>query len=229
MAADLEPGVALEVDVGQCCLALIVYDPGDVGETARPESWLPGEQRSASTSKIAQDLAIVRREVSGSALYSPASPLTRSHRRAAAAPSRAITTSSNRHRGGKLHWDDLQLERGHGGIAAYNQSKLAVNLLVREAARRHAGTGVSFHAVHPGAIATEIYRDLPWLVRKLIPVFTRTAAGGAAPLVHVATLPELPPSGTYWNRLRPETASAAARDDAAAARLWDLVKGLAGV
>jgi len=147
----------------------------------------------------------------------------------AAAPARAITTSSNRHRGGKLHWDDLQLERGHGGIAAYNQSKLAVNLLVREAARRHAGSGVSFQAVHPGAIATEIYRDLPWIVRKLIPVFTRTAAGGAAPLVHVATLPELPPSGTYWNRLRPETASAAARDDAAAARLWDLVKGLAGL
>jgi len=147
----------------------------------------------------------------------------------AGAPSRVVTVSSARHQSGVMHWDDLMLEKRYGGIKAYDQSKLAVNLTVREAARRHAGTGVSFYAVHPGAVATEIYRDLPWILKKLAPLVLLTAEKGAQPLVHVASADDPGPSGTYYHRMKQNGGSPAARDDAAAQRVWDITSKLAGL
>ena len=57
-----------------------------------------------------------------------------------------------------MAWDDLELTRGYGPWRAYTQSKLALNLLTRELARREPRLDVN--VVHPGAIATGIWRDV---------------------------------------------------------------------
>jgi NAD(P)-dependent dehydrogenase (short-subunit alcohol dehydrogenase family) len=140
------------------------------------------------------------------------------------APSpRVVNVGSEAHRSGRLRWDDLELGRGYGVWRAYAQSKLALLLLTRELARRE--PGIAANTLHPGAIATRIWRDVPWPASVLIDRLLPPAEKGAGPLVRLATDPALEGvTGRYFLRYREAAPSPAGQDDAAAARLWDLVE-----
>ena len=70
----------------------------------------------------------------------------------AAPPSRVIVVASRAEKSGRIDFDDLTLARGYDPLAAYGRSKLAATLYAYEAARRHAGSGIGVHAVHPGVV-----------------------------------------------------------------------------
>src|SRR5215207_6225037 len=74
----------------------------------------------------------------------------------ASAPARIVNVASDAHKGMKINFDDLQLEKNYGGMMgpAYGQSKLANILFTYELARRLAGTGVTVNALHPGLVRT---------------------------------------------------------------------------
>jgi len=140
---------------------------------------------------------------------------------------RVVHVSSEAHRTGRIDWDDLELSRGYGGFRAYSNTKLAQILFTRELARRE--PGIAANALHPGALATRIWREVPlipvrvmilsvlWLGGTGMP----SAARGAKPVVRLAWDPELEGvTGRYFKRFRETTPSEAALDDAAAARLW---------
>lgn len=142
--------------------------------------------------------------------------------RAAPRP-RIVHVGSQAHRSGRIAWDDLELARGYGSWRAYAQSKLALTLLTREQARREPGLAVN--VVHPGAIATAIWRDTPRPLRALLGRVLPPAERGAAPVVRLATDPALDGvTGRYFDRHREAEPSRAARDDAAAARLWGILE-----
>ncbi len=143
------------------------------------------------------------------------------------APARVVTVSSRLHSSVKgIDWDDLRAERRYSGLRAYGQSKLANVLFSNELARRLGASRVTSNAVHPGDVATNVIRDhgLLSLAQRLVGRhFLLTPAEGARTTVHVATAPELETvTGEYFARCRPSPTSAAARDGAAAARLWDV-------
>jgi NAD(P)-dependent dehydrogenase (short-subunit alcohol dehydrogenase family) len=133
-----------------------------------------------------------------------------------------------------LDFDDLQATRHYRGYAAYTRSKLANILFTRELARRWSDTGVTANAVHPGFVASRFGRDgdtgrFTDLVFRLLRPFALTPAQGAATTVYVASAPELAGiTGGYWAKSAPATPSAAAHDDAAAARLWEVSETLVG-
>ncbi len=140
--------------------------------------------------------------------------------RAAPRP-RVVNVGSEAHRSGRLRWEDLELSRGYGAWRAYARSKLALGLLSRELARRE--RNVAVNVVHPGTFATDIWRDLPWLGRKLLDLVLPPIEKGAGPVVRLAADPALEGvTGRYFVRYREAEPSAAARDDAAAARLWEI-------
>ncbi len=141
----------------------------------------------------------------------------------AAPRARVINVGSAAHRrSGGIAWDDPELARGYGAWRAYAQSKLALNLLTREQARREPGLDVN--VVHPGAIATGIWRDVR-LLRFLMDRVLPPPEKGAGPVVRLATDPALEGvSGRYFSRYRQEEPTAASRDDAAARRLWTLLE-----
>ena len=58
--------------------------------------------------------------------------------------------------------------RGITGLREYAVSKLCNVLFSQELARRTAGTGVRSYALHPGVVASDIWRRVPWPVRPLI-------------------------------------------------------------
>ncbi|XP_037073105.1 retinol dehydrogenase 12-like [Pollicipes pollicipes] len=122
----------------------------------------------------------------------------------ASAPARVVVLSSDAHKTGRMHFDDLQLTRGYSLWKAYAQSKLANVLFVRELSRRLAGTSVTVYAVHPGTARTEIGRNLSGWQRCLVwpfrPLF-KTPAAGARTSLFCALDPELAgASGHYYKR-----------------------------
>ncbi|GAC1306302.1 MAG: SDR family oxidoreductase [Vulcanimicrobiaceae bacterium] len=144
---------------------------------------------------------------------------------AAAAEPRVVNVGSAAHAMGRIDWDDLEFERRRfRGFAAYAQSKLALVLYTREFARRH--PGIAANVVHPGAIATGIWRALPSVARGLLGAILPSPERGAAPVVRLASAPDVRAlSGRYFDRLNEAAPSRAARDDAAARRLWTYVEG----
>jgi NAD(P)-dependent dehydrogenase (short-subunit alcohol dehydrogenase family) len=148
----------------------------------------------------------------------------------ASAPARVVHLTSMLHARGSIDFESFRGEKPYKASPAYNQSKLANLLFSNELARRLEGSGVTSNAVHPGAIATEITRDLPWIVRKLIGFMFKGVEVGAQPSLKLACDPELATaSGRYWKELEEKQASEAARDTALAAKLWQVSEEACGL
>jgi len=149
-------------------------------------------------------------------------------RLAAGDRARVVNVASAAHKSARhgLDFDDLQSTRGYRSFSVYAKSKLANILFTRELARRWDDHGITVNAVHPGFVASDFGRDgdmsrLAGLAYPLIRVFALTPEQGARTQVHVASAPEVEGvTGGYWAKSAPATPSAAAQDDAAAARLW---------
>lgn len=144
------------------------------------------------------------------------------------APARIVVVSSHAHYRAKgLDFDDLSKQRGYSGWATYCESKLANLLFTRELAKRLEGTGVTVNALHPGFVATDFGRggDVKGFFGKLMAfsqVFARTPKKGAESSVFLASSTSVEKvSGAYFFDCREVKPSRAARDDAAARRLWD--------
>ena len=155
----------------------------------------------------------------------------------AAAP-RVISTSSQAHRMGRMRWDDLQWERGYERWRAYGQSKLANLLFMRELARRV--PAIVSAAAHPGWAATHLQSGVG-LAKRFSAlgnrVFAQSDAMGALPQLYAATMPDVSsgeyfgPDGMFERAGHPTRVgmTQSARNDADAARLWDVSEQLTGV
>ena len=106
--------------------------------------------------------------------------------------SRVVTVSSNSHRSGRIHVDDLQ---SAGRVAGYGQSKLANLLFTYELQRRLAAADARTAALaaHPGTSSTELTRNMPAALqmanRAIGWTFTQSAQMGALPTLRAATDP----------------------------------------
>ncbi len=137
------------------------------------------------------------------------------------APARVITVSSMLHKRGKLDFDSFRGAARYRAQTAYNQSKLANVLFAVELAERLAGTGVTSNVLHPGGVNTDIVRDLPWLVRKLLGLVFISPQQGAATTIMLAADPALQAlSGAYYDQEKPAIPSSLADDKALRQRLW---------
>src|SRR5271169_549985 len=150
----------------------------------------------------------------------------------ASAPARIVSTASDAHQGASLDFDDLQSAKGYSGFKVYGRSKLANILFTRELARRLAGTGVVANCLHPGFVASRFGDEAGGWLGRQIPFAKRFAISpeqGADTIVYLASAPEAANfSGEYFANRKIADRSAAARDDSAAARLWQASEALAG-
>ena len=150
---------------------------------------------------------------------------------------RVVNVASDAHKSARrgLDFDDLQTaHHRYRGFSVYGRTKLANILFTRELARRWDDTGVTTNAVHPGFVASSFGRDGDTgragdVVMRLLRPFALSPAQGARTQVFVASAPELEGiTGGYWAKSAPATPSAAAQDDVAAARLWEVSQQLVG-
>jgi NAD(P)-dependent dehydrogenase (short-subunit alcohol dehydrogenase family) len=146
------------------------------------------------------------------------------------APSRIVSVSSEAHKYGKVEFDNLQGEREYKGIPAYSNSKLENVLFTRELANRLAGTNVTANSLHPGAVATSIFRNTPKPIEWLIKMFTMSPEKGAETSVYLATSSEVEGiTGKYFEKKLEKYPSRIAQDDELARKFWQVSEQLTGV
>ena len=138
-------------------------------------------------------------------------------------PARIVTVASRAHfRAKGLDFEAVRRSTPSvSGFPEYGVSKLANVLFSAELGRRLDGTGVSTYSLHPGVVATDIYRRIPFFVRPLVLAFMISSEEGAETTMHCATAPEAEEqTGLYWDRSAPRRPSKLAQDDALARELW---------
>lgn len=111
----------------------------------------------------------------------------------------------------------------------YAVTKLMNVLHAKELARRLAGTRVTTHALHPGAVASNIWRALPRPLQWIGKLFMLSNEEGARAPLYCATAPELATtSGRYYNRGREARPSPLAEDETLAKELWTRTEAAVG-
>jgi len=123
----------------------------------------------------------------------------------------------------RIDWSVLE-RRGtpkRSGFADYAVTKLMNVLHAKQLARRLAGTRVTTYALHPGAVASNVWRSLPRPVQWLGKLFMLSNEQGAESPLYCATAPDLAATtGRYYDRTREARPSRLAEDAALAQELW---------
>jgi NAD(P)-dependent dehydrogenase (short-subunit alcohol dehydrogenase family) len=129
-----------------------------------------------------------------------------------------------------IKWDDLALAEGFVGGAAYCHAKLANMLFARELARRAGPDGIVSHVMHPGVVDSNFssHCDAPMQAyMESIKDRSVSPEEAADTLVWLASADEPGRSnGLYFHQRQALSPSAAAQDDGAAQRLWEVSEAL---
>ena len=139
-------------------------------------------------------------------------------------PARIVNVASASHyQARRIDWDALRAKtRSRTGLPEYAVSKLSNVLFTKELARRLEGTNVTTYALHPGVVATDVWRRVPGPVRWVMKKFMVTPEEGAQTSIRCATAPELATeTGRYYDRDGKERRpNKLADDEALAKQLW---------
>jgi retinol dehydrogenase-12 len=118
--------------------------------------------------------------------------------------SRVVTVASDSHYSVTgIDWDaQRQKTKSFGGIREYAVSKLCNVLFSQELARRLGGADadVTAYALHPGVVASDIWRRIPWPVRPLMTRRMISTEEGSVTSLYCATSAEAAgQSGLYYD------------------------------
>jgi retinol dehydrogenase-12 len=138
-------------------------------------------------------------------------------------PARVVTVSSDAHYSAPgIDYEALRRPaRTITGMREYAVSKLGNVVFTQELARRVAGTGVTTYALHPGVVASDIWRRVPWPVRPLMTRRMLSVDEGAATSLYCATSPEVAlASGLFYDKCAQREPSRVATGELGR-ELWD--------
>jgi NAD(P)-dependent dehydrogenase (short-subunit alcohol dehydrogenase family) len=136
---------------------------------------------------------------------------------------RVVNVASRAHaRTRGIDFDALRRKESLTGFPEYAVSKLCNVLFSAELARAKAGPNVHSYALHPGVIASEVWREVPWPIRPLMMLTMKTPEQGAVASLRCATSPDVAAeNGLYYDEDGAAREPARrAKDVALAEELW---------
>lgn len=136
---------------------------------------------------------------------------------------RVVNVSSKAHYSASgIDFGELrQPGKGFGALHAYSVSKLANVLHAKELARRYGAQGLHAYSLHPGVIASDVWRQVPQPFRALLKLRMISNEEGAKTSLYCATSAEVAEhNGLYYDECRVKEPSAVAQDAPLAAELW---------
>ena len=143
---------------------------------------------------------------------------------------RVVNVASNAHFAAKeMTWSGLERRTApkRSGFKDYAVTKLMNILHAKELARRLAGTRVTTYSLHPGAVASNIWRAIPQPIQWIAKLFMLSNEAGARTPLYCATAAELgKTSGRYYYKEREARTSPLAGDAALARELWEKTEAI---
>jgi len=147
-------------------------------------------------------------------------------------PSRIINVASNAHEDAKINWEDLMSEKEYSMLPAYGQSKLATVLFTKELSRRLESSNVKVVCLHPGAVRTELTRDIAkkWIFKVILAIarpFQKSPEEGAQTTIYCALEDEEKlVGGAYYVDLKVKKENSLARNEENGRRMWEVSEKL---
>lgn len=138
-------------------------------------------------------------------------------------PARVVCVSSDSHYAPDgIDFDAMQRStKSVTGMQEYGVSKLANVLFAQELARREDPATLTTYSLHPGVIASDIWRRIPWPVRPIVTRFMKSTEEGTETSLRCATDPSLASeTGNFYADCQRKEPSEAATP-ALAAELWE--------
>jgi retinol dehydrogenase 12 len=140
----------------------------------------------------------------------------------AAPEARVVTVASHGHyQAHGIDWEAVRAKtRTTTAFPEYCVSKLANVLFAKELARR-APKHVLSYSLHPGAVASDVWREVPWGLRHVLKLFMLSNEDGAKTTLHCALSDEvIQKTGAYYDHSKEKKASDLALDPSLAQELW---------
>jgi len=140
----------------------------------------------------------------------------------ASGPGRIVNVASTGHyRAPGIDWEAIRRPAvTRTAFDEYCVSKLANVLHAQELGRRLEGTGVTTYSLHPGTIASDVWREVPFGLRHVMKLFMSSPEQGARTTLHCATSPDVAAeTGRYYDNQREKKPSKVATPELAA-ELW---------
>ncbi len=142
-------------------------------------------------------------------------------------PARIINVSSDGHRAiDGIQFEDPEFKERFRAFPAYAQSKLANIMFTYELADRLEGSGIRVNVLHPGSVASELYRNfgiLTPVINFFLKIFAKTPEEGAHTSTYLARSPEVANvTGKYFTDKKQVPSSEASYDKSAWQRLWKI-------
>jgi dehydrogenase/reductase SDR family protein 13 len=131
----------------------------------------------------------------------------------------------------RIEWGGIERRTTpkRSGFHDYAMTKLMNIMHASELARRLAGTRVTTYSLHPGAVASNVWRALPEPFQWILKLFLLSNEKGARTPFFCATAPELEGvSGRYYNHSREARASALAGETSLWRELWSRSEAAVG-
>lgn len=152
----------------------------------------------------------------------------------ASAPARIVNVSSDAHKHDTMNFDDLSFKSDYSGMKGYARSKLANVLFTYELARRLPGDAVTVNALHPGHVATDIWKTnfsiigpaLKWVMG----LFALTPEEGADNTIYLASSADV--EGTtakYFVKREASPSSPISYDEEVAQKLWAISENMSSM
>lgn len=147
----------------------------------------------------------------------------------AAIHARIINVASGAHATAKLDFDNLQGERNYKNYPMYAASKLEDIMFTYALARRLATSDITVNTLHPGVVATEIWRQVP-VLDFLGRWFMLSPEKGAQTTVYLVASPDVAGvTGKYFDKCEPVETTPISRDVTLQEKLWSVSVALTGV
>lgn len=130
------------------------------------------------------------------------------------APARIINVASDLHRNVVMNFEDLQSQQRYNCLTSYSRAELAKIMHTYDLATRLDPNEVSIHALHPGGVRTQLFRNfrppMSWLIA-LSNLLKRSPRSGAKTSLHLASAAQVE-HGAYYVNCRPKKSSKASYD-----------------
>lgn len=134
---------------------------------------------------------------------------------------RIVNVSSMTHKGAVMEKSSWRSIEGYRTMKAYRQSKLALTMFTNELSQRLSNSAVCAFSMHPGAVASNIYRDQPKFIQWVVGLLFISSERGAHNLIEVATSERLEgQTGLYFHGIKEKSPDRRAEDRGLLSWLW---------
>lgn len=135
---------------------------------------------------------------------------------------RIINLLSELYKKGKIDLKSLKGSDKFNGNQAYSNSKLMVAFFTKELSKKLKNKNITVNCVHPGVIGSDVFREYPKIVNKVLNVFTSSVTEGAKPSIYLATSQDVEGvTGKYYYKTKIKPFIKLLEDDALSQTIWE--------